>query len=561
MGNDAQTLKSQIPPPRNHNSRRRRSGAAQSHQFPIGSRIEVGTDEKHFKGVYFSATVISPPISPRKKNPTTTTKNSTRLYVEYHDLLAHEDRPDPLREYVKSSTVRPAPPSHEVAQGFGPNDVVDAFYLDGWWTGVVSRVAEDGESLVVAFENPTDELEFGLSRLRAHWDWIDGVWVGPQKRCQAAFEVGMKVEVWFESEDEFHGAWYPATIAEDLGNGSFLVEFKDSDGVCMKSEVDSVRVRPCPPIIKDWEFGASEKVDAFHNFGWWSGLISKRLERNEYIVFFEEIESDIVFDFSDLRPHMDWKDEKWLIGLDNHKTTPSSTKRKRSKRNKIRVCLSDSDSDSGAANPEIKKISAQVEDVEATEQQSWPFAKRNTVWKSFESMDAFKNPPQKPHFKPLLEFNESRREGMAIGCMATFSNVAETISRLKTSDPKCVVDDVNETLADLEAHGFDVGPMRERVVELTKAKDEEEKKLVDKVKDLNVQISERECRKRRIEAEIGAMNEHMRRLQEQMVASEIEKAVEVDEIALLQCELKETEASIEVLRCSFEVGAVAASFL
>lgn len=147
--------------------------------FPVGSLVEVRTDEEDFKGVYFSATVIPPStISPKKGSR----KKPKKLYVEYHNLLAHEDGSDRLREYVDVSFVRPAPPLQEIVKGFEQDDVVDAFYKDGWWTGVVTRVVEGGERFVVTFQNPPDELEFGLAELRVHWDWVSGSWVRPQKQ-------------------------------------------------------------------------------------------------------------------------------------------------------------------------------------------------------------------------------------------------------------------------------------------------------------------------------------------------------------------------------------------
>lgn len=102
--------------------------------------------------------------------------------MEYQNLLAHEDGSDRLREYVDVAFVRPAPLVQEIVKGFEPDDAVDAFYKDGWWTGVVTRVVAGGERFVVTFSNPPDELEFGLDELRAHWDWVNGTWVRPQRQ-------------------------------------------------------------------------------------------------------------------------------------------------------------------------------------------------------------------------------------------------------------------------------------------------------------------------------------------------------------------------------------------
>ncbi|XP_057782259.1 DUF724 domain-containing protein 3-like [Salvia miltiorrhiza] len=290
----------------------RRPGRRRYRYFPVGSTVEVQTDEEDFKGVFFSATVLAPPNSPKKIGR----KRSRKLYVEYHNLLAHEDGSDRLREYVEPSFVRPAPPLQEVVKGFDPDDAVDAFYKDGWWTGVVNQAVDDGKRYVVTFHSPPDELEFGLGELRPHWDWVNGNWVRPQRQNIAGlmFDVGRKVEVSFDRED-FQDAWFPATILEELENQTFLVEYSsvntDNHGHT-KARVDSLHIRPCPPLLKDKNFVLLEKVDAFFDFGWWSGIITKELENSRYLVFFKQMKCDKEFNQSELRPHMDWKDDKWF---------------------------------------------------------------------------------------------------------------------------------------------------------------------------------------------------------------------------------------------------------
>ncbi|XP_042034449.1 DUF724 domain-containing protein 3-like isoform X2 [Salvia splendens] len=287
--------------PHGHHRRRRH------HYFPIGSVVEVKTDEEDFRGVYFSATVLN---SPNKKK-------SRKLYVEYHDLLAHKDGLDRLREYVDASSVRPTPPLHQPPlKGLDLDDVVDAFYKDGWWTGVVTGVFARDQRYVVTFPNPPDELEFGLGELRLHSDWVNGNWLRPQKQNIAGlmFDVGRKVEVSFDRE-EFQDVWYPATILQDLGNLTFLVECNcvNSDNhSSAKAKVDSLHIRPCPPLLKDKKLVLFENVDAFFDFGWWSGIITKELVNSRYLVFFKQMNCDKEFNQSELRLHMEWKDDKWF---------------------------------------------------------------------------------------------------------------------------------------------------------------------------------------------------------------------------------------------------------
>lgn len=125
------------------------------------------------------------------------------------------------------------------------------------------------------------------------------------------FDVGRKVEVSFDREDS-QDAWFPATIQDDLGNGVFRVEYTDKKGEAVIARVDSRHVRPCPPLLKDKNFVLLEKVDAFFDYCWWSGVITKELLGSKYVVFFKPMKQDMEIDQSKLRPHMDWKDGKWF---------------------------------------------------------------------------------------------------------------------------------------------------------------------------------------------------------------------------------------------------------
>ncbi|XP_073049749.1 uncharacterized protein [Primulina eburnea] len=193
-------------------------GAAVEQQqelFPLGSLVEVKTDEEGFKGVFFVATVVPSTPLPKRKNGR---KSFKKIHVEYHNLLASEDGSDRLRESVDVSFVRPAPPPQEDFEGFGLNDSVDAFYKDGWWTGIIARVLEGGR-FIVTFQNPPDELEFGLSELRVHWDWCDGSWFRPEKQLCEDFPLrSSEDEKLSPHASENTGANAEAVLLSGLGN-------------------------------------------------------------------------------------------------------------------------------------------------------------------------------------------------------------------------------------------------------------------------------------------------------------------------------------------------------
>ncbi|KAK4372415.1 hypothetical protein RND71_007799 [Anisodus tanguticus] len=276
-----------------------------------GSTVEITSDEEGFKGVWFGATIlgVSSPISKKK-----------RVLIEYKNILADENRSDPLRELVNISFVRPVPPVEKV-ETFELYDVVDASYKDGWWTGVITRVVEDCYRYQVTFNNPPDELEFGVSELRLHKQWVKGKWVRPGKQRTGSlmFSVGKDVEVSSDRDDR-RDAWFPATVLEHCENGFFLVESYwtklEKKAAIEKVTVDSFHIRPFPPLITRKKFNLLEKVDALYDYAWWSGVITRELAGSKYIVYFKHTNKEKEFTDSDLRPHMDWKGGQWFTNRD-----------------------------------------------------------------------------------------------------------------------------------------------------------------------------------------------------------------------------------------------------
>lgn len=160
--------------------------------FSIGSEVEVSTEEKGYSGAWYEATIIAPPKSttPASNNSDSSNKSKRKIWgywVEYKHLLDDKDGSTRLREYIrKRSILRPAPPTwmEDERLCFRVTDIVDAFHLAGWWTGVVVRVVGTGTGSIgckfrVAFKDPDEELEFSQNDLRLHVDWVGGKWVAP----------------------------------------------------------------------------------------------------------------------------------------------------------------------------------------------------------------------------------------------------------------------------------------------------------------------------------------------------------------------------------------------
>ncbi|CAA2974414.1 Hypothetical predicted protein [Olea europaea subsp. europaea] len=629
---------------------------------------------------------------------------------------------------------------------------------------------------------------------------------------------GRKLEVSFDIED-CGDAWFPTTIREYLGNLSFLVEYwskKIGDKAQnLKVNTTSLHIRPCPPVLEDKRFTLFEKVEAFFDFGWWSGVITKELEDSRYIVFLKQIKKHKKFHQSELRPHMEWKNGKWftssqgvsilssdngneglkpkcadgnavsvLVGssgnrkdnseeeipcslnsrenqikqstppqkkfkeenvvsvafmareksseeCDHVSVNPASLsigtnsreqhaamdqssyepsrgkiiqikqsakaetiqKRKRGRTpkrfikgsqapvtdngqsgdvasdgmvtqggipnsvdslrnaevvvtrteaslpNQESIVLNEDyvelikDSSSRGKTTELNCIMKEVEKVIAevphneddhneddnellsnlneemhgpstfdtsrilpvrtmeqcmvsskkqekpfeltnrcethkgsgmqasgfedngaivlSEQQILPFVKKNVLWKTIESMEIFGKAPQKPHFQPLEHFKESLREGLAIGYMVTFASVVEKASKLLFNDPKSIMVDILETLSDLEKYGFDVGVVRDRVLELIAMKDKHEK-LLSQVEELNSQIAQQNLEKSKIDEEIGKISTQIIELQKKLSLAESSKELKGQAIASLQSRLEEIEENIRTAEFDFE---------
>lgn len=131
------------------------------------------------------------------------------------------------------------------------------------------------------------------------------------------FCKGMKVEV-KSDEEGFSGSWYPAVIIGSIGTGKYLVEYRtlksDDENKLLKIEADAPCIRPCHPVIQRKDpFEPLQEVDAWYHAAWWAGGVCKVLQGSKYEVYIRGTNEVLEFQHSDLRPHQDWTDGKWLI--------------------------------------------------------------------------------------------------------------------------------------------------------------------------------------------------------------------------------------------------------
>ncbi|TYJ22599.1 hypothetical protein E1A91_A08G136200v1 [Gossypium mustelinum] len=275
-----------------------------------GAQVEVSSDEEGFRGAWYLATILEMP-------PKSASKKRKKAFVRYKTLLA-DDGKSPLTEHVDPGYIRPLPPNEKgnAQSGFEVNDVVDARYRDGWWTGVVRKVLSKSKYRVY-FDNPPDVIEFDRKDLRVHWDWIDGNWVRPEKQQStgSVFSSGTAVEVNVDDEN-LRDVWFPAIVVKENEDKTFLVKYQnsknDDESATAKVVVDSLHIRPTPPRYADRNYELLERVDTTYNFGWRTGVITKVLTGRRYNVFFKHGNEDKELSHSDIRPNVEWTDGKWI---------------------------------------------------------------------------------------------------------------------------------------------------------------------------------------------------------------------------------------------------------
>lgn len=134
----------------------------------------------------------------------------------------------------------------------------------------------------------------------------------------ASFENGTVVEV-SSDEEGYEGAWYTAKIIDHIGSDKFLVEYEhlvtDDGTELLREETCASYIRPCPPRLPPVaQFKVLQQVDTLYNDGWWKGTISKVLSGSKYVVYFSSTNEELEFKHSNLRPHQDWINGRWIHG-------------------------------------------------------------------------------------------------------------------------------------------------------------------------------------------------------------------------------------------------------
>lgn len=135
--------------------------------------VEVKNDEEGYQGAWYTAVILGP-------------TDNNNFMVEYQTLKT-DDESEPLKETARASYIRPCPPLTQRIDRFKLLEEVDAWYNEGWWVGLISKVL-GGLKYAVYFWTSNEEMVFSHHDLRPHQEWINGKWI-------TAFEVGLSTSL------------------------------------------------------------------------------------------------------------------------------------------------------------------------------------------------------------------------------------------------------------------------------------------------------------------------------------------------------------------------------
>ncbi|KAJ4840123.1 hypothetical protein Tsubulata_042628 [Turnera subulata] len=146
-----------------------------------------------------------------------------------------------------------------------------------------------------------------------------------------------------------------------------------------------------------------------------------------------------------------------------------------------------------------------AEDTDLLEEPEWHLVKSPhllKLWNDVESLEAFQLIPHTPHFKPLANSAEERREAEAIAKMVTFNHLVLRARDLKVDDDRSSFEKYLDALSEVAPFGFDVERVEVRVKEMLKAKVSREE-LQDEVRNVGAKMEQSKMEKLKLEESVG----------------------------------------------------------
>lgn len=157
----------------------------------VGSVVEVLSQDSGMRGCWFRATIIK--------------KHKNKVKLRYFDVKDAENEANCLEEWVLASKIalndamnlrldgRTAIRPSLTHDGKGSwvisiGTIVDAWWHDGWWEGIVIQKEAD-EKFQVYFPGEKREAVFSQSDLRHSQEWLSGAWKELSDRAEVAVSI------------------------------------------------------------------------------------------------------------------------------------------------------------------------------------------------------------------------------------------------------------------------------------------------------------------------------------------------------------------------------------
>ncbi|KAK8604408.1 hypothetical protein V6N13_099351 [Hibiscus sabdariffa] len=198
-----------------------------SQHLIVGSQVEVLAQDSGMRGCWFRARIIK--------------KHKNKLKVQYQDIQDAADEANKLEEWILSSKVaapdevgvrmsgRTAirPPSRYargIASCIGVGSVVDVWWHDGWWEGlVVQKHSED--KFCVYFPGEKRESVFDIGDIRQSQEWVGNRWIDIKERNDLVSTI---LRVGKQDANFYDCNFDKNTISESGQSGKDIADCSDS---------------------------------------------------------------------------------------------------------------------------------------------------------------------------------------------------------------------------------------------------------------------------------------------------------------------------------------------
>ncbi|KAJ1385304.1 Bromo adjacent-like proteiny [Sesbania bispinosa] len=220
----------------------------QASQYLVaGSQVEVLSQDSGIRGCWFRASIIK--------------KHKDKVKVQYQDLQDAVDEAKKLEEWVSASRIavpddlglrldgrtkiRPAPQSNKCEKSWvgDVGYIVDAWWHDGWWEGIIVQ-KESEANYHVYFPGEKVVSIFGPDNLRLSQDWTGNGWVNVRERPDLVTSILSSLKT---KQSSCKSNDSKSTVAS-AGDG---IQSKQAD-TCLDSKSDTPRTpETVPDLLKD----------------------------------------------------------------------------------------------------------------------------------------------------------------------------------------------------------------------------------------------------------------------------------------------------------------------